>query len=281
MAIDTLTLQSFLAAAETHSFTRAAERVGRTQSAVSQQIAKLEDMLGQQLFTRGKQIVLTPEGELFLGYAQQIFALHREAIDRLREPDLAGEVRFGLPEDFAAVFLSDVLAEFVRLHPRIKLKVECDLTLNLLRRFRHKEFDLVLVKHDKADDFPNGREVWTEHLEWVGAPGTELTKANAPIRLVLSPKPCVYRARATAALEAVKIPHALSFSSPSYAGTTAAVRAGMGITVLPRNMIPDGLSVLRTKKLPPLPDTHISILRNSKAGPAVMSLKRFVLQKLN
>ena len=101
MSIDTITLQCFIAVAETGSFTKAAERVGRTQSAISQQMTKLEHLLGKPLLTRGKTFALTPEGDIFLGYARQIFALHREAMDRFKEPELEGEVRFGLPENFA------------------------------------------------------------------------------------------------------------------------------------------------------------------------------------
>jgi molybdenum-dependent DNA-binding transcriptional regulator ModE len=99
MSFNALTLECFLAVADTGSLTRAAEVVGRTQSAVSQQMAKLEQDLGKTLFLRGKKFVLTPDGEILLGYARQIVKLQREAFDRFREPELEGEVRFGLPED--------------------------------------------------------------------------------------------------------------------------------------------------------------------------------------
>jgi DNA-binding transcriptional LysR family regulator len=146
MAIDTISAQCFIAVADTGSFTKAASRVGRTQSAVSQQIAKLENFVGKQLFVRGKIFSLTNKGEIFLGYIRQIFALHREAIDCFKEPELKGEVRFGVPEDFASVFLYDVLREFSQIHPKILLNIECDLTLNLYEKFKHKEFDLVVEK---------------------------------------------------------------------------------------------------------------------------------------
>ncbi len=107
MNIDTVILQCFIAVAETGSFTKAAHRVGRTQSAISQQIHKLEKMLNKQILIRGKSIALTLEGEIFLSYARQIFALHREAMDRFREPELEGEVHFGLPENFA-IFICQI-----------------------------------------------------------------------------------------------------------------------------------------------------------------------------
>ena len=131
MNIDTVTFRCFIVVAETGSFTKAAERLGRTQSAISQQIIKLERLLNKPLLTRGKVLRLTHEGEVFLGYARQIFALHREAIDGFREPEIEGEVRLGLPENFPSICLSEVLADFSRIHPRIFLTIGCDLTLTL------------------------------------------------------------------------------------------------------------------------------------------------------
>jgi DNA-binding transcriptional LysR family regulator len=278
MTLDAITLQCFLAVAESGSFTRAAERVGRSQSAVSQQIAKLERLLGEALLTRGKQISLTPEGEIFLRYAKQIFALQREAIDLFREPELAGEVRFGLPEDFASVFLADVLVEFVQIHPRIQLNIECDLTLNLFERFKRREFDMVLVKMSRPEDFPNGLDIWSEPLEWVGEP--DLVAADEPVPLVLSPQPCVYRASALRALQIAGKDWRVVFSSTSYAGTIAAVKASLGITVLPRNMVPRECDVLPARKLPSLEDTHVSLLKHSADNAAVVSFEKFVLKRM-
>jgi len=278
MSFDSITMRCFIAVAETASFTRAAERVARTQSAVSQQIARLEQLVGKTLVTRGRSLTLTPDGEVFLSYARQIYALQSEALDRFREPELEGEVRFGLPEDFASVFLSDVLAEFARSHPRILLDVECDLTLNLFERFRQGVFDLVLVKMSRPEDFPNGVDVWSESLEWVGGSGQVVE--DRPLPLVLSPQPCVYRAAAIEALDAAGRAWRLAFSSPSYAGTVAAVKAGMGVTVLPRNMVPEGCEVLAGAELPALSDTHISLLRQADRSAAVASLEQFVLKKL-
>jgi DNA-binding transcriptional LysR family regulator len=277
--IDTIALQCFLAVVETGNITKAAVRVGRTQSAISQQMAKLESMLGKQLFSRGKNFCLTPEGELFLGYARQIFTLHREAIDRFKEPELQGEFRFGMPEDFASVYLSDVLVDFSRIHPRVFVNVECDLTLNLYERFRKKEFDMVLLKMNRPGDISNSVDVYSEELEWVCHSSLILEK-NKAIPLVLSPQPCVYRARALKALERANIKWRVVFSSPSYAGTMAAVKAGLGITVLPRTMIPEQLNVLSTFRLPVLDDTHICLLRENNNNPALLSFEKFVLARL-
>lgn len=282
MLFDALTLECFIAVAETGSFTRAAGKVSRTQSAVSQQIAKLEGMIGKPVFIRARHFSLTPEGELLLTYAKKIVQLNREAMDRFKHPELQGEVRFGLPEDFASVFLSEVLTEFASLHPRVMLNVECDLTLNLFSRFRKKEFDLVLVKMSKPEDFPNGMDVWSEALEWVGNKNLADFDEAQHVPLVLSPQPCVYRARAIQALEKINRKWRIVFSSHSYAGTVAAVKAGMGITVLPRNMVPEDLHIIRAKKqLPNLDDTHISLLKHHNKNLVVNSFEKFVVERLN
>lgn len=279
MNLDTVTLQCFLSVAETGHVTRAALRVGRTQSAVSQQITKLETMLGKPLFFRGRVFTLTEDGEVFLSYARKILVLHREVIDTLKEPELEGEVRFGMPEDFASVHLSDVLVDFSRLHPKIFVKIECDLTINLYKRFKQGDFDLVLVKMSRPEDVPHSVDIYSEKLQWVGQKNL-LREPGLPVPLVLSPTPCVYRARAIKALENAGIESRLVFSSPSYAGTIAAVKAGLGMTVLPRTMIPEHLSALTQGDLPNLEDTHICLLKDNKYTPALLSFEKFVLSKL-
>lgn len=281
MSFDALTLECFIAVAETGSFTSAADKVARTQSAVSQQISKLESQIGKQLFLRTRHLSLTSEGEILLTYAKKIVQLNRDAMDRFKHPELKGEVRFGLPEDFASVFLSDVLTEYASLHPRIMLNIECDLTLNLFSRFKKKEFDLVLVKMNKPEDFPNGMDVWSEALEWVGSSNFTGFDEDDAVPLVVSPQPCVYRARAINSLEKLNRKWRIVFSSHSFAGTVAAVKAGMGLTVLPRNMVPDDLKIIRTNRLlPKLDDTHISLLKHSNKNPAVNSFEEFVIEKL-
>ncbi len=265
--LDSISLKSFIAIADTGSFSKAAQVVGRTQSALSLQIKKLEDTLGCDLFIRGgRKIVLTEQGEIFSGYARRIIQLQMEVYSRLKEPEIEGEVRLGTPEDFATHYLPQVLAAFRKHHPRIQLNVDCDLTLNLLEGFHHNKFDLILVKRD-PQRVKGGTRVWREPLVWAGA--TEW-RAEKPLSLVLSPQPCIYRARALAALDRAKMPWRIAYTSPSLAGTLAAVKAGLGITVLPQNMLPSGLHTLRTElKLPELADAEVALLKRdgiSKVG---------------
>ena len=228
--LDTLLLKSFAAIAETGSFSRAAEIVGRSQSAVSLQIKKLEEGLNCQLFDRSnRDIALTDKGEVFLGYARRMIELQWEAFSRLNEPEVRGEITFGVPEDFATHYLPYILASFAKHHRHVQLHVTCDLTLNLMKAFQKRDLDIILVKRD-PESVKGGTKVWREPLVWVAA---EYYQMKEPIPLVLSPQPCIYRARALGALDRMRKPWQIAYTSPSLAGTIAAVKAGLGVTVLP------------------------------------------------
>ena len=254
-------LRTFVTVVNVGGFTRAAERVNRTQSTISLQIKRLEDLLGKQLLVRGpREVGLTPDGEILLGYAREMLRLNDTAVSRLTEPDLTGVVRLGTPEDFATAHLSDVLAAFARSHPRVALAVQCDLTLRLLERFGNGEFDLVLVKREPQGS-AGGDKVWREPLVWVAGNAFDI-EAGSPLPLVLSPHPCVYRKRAIDGLKRVGRDWRIVYTSPSLAGTQAAVRAGLGAAVLPRDMVPDDFRVLDDAfELPRLDDTEIALYR--------------------
>ena len=276
--IDTLLLKSFVAIAETGSFSQAAEMVGRTQSAVSLQIKKLEESLGCTLFERSsRQVVLTEQGEIFLGYARRMIELHWEAYSRLNEPDVKGQINLGTPEDFATHYLPKILASFARQHPHVQLNVRCDLTLNLMTGFRKGEFDIVLVKRD-PEKVKGGTKVWREPLIWAAA---EHYKLKEDIPLVLSPQPCIYRARALAALDRMRKSWHIAYTSPSLAGTIAAVKAGLGITVLPATMVPQGLSPLKgAPKLPHLADSEIALMKKESLSQAGKVLATHIVSSL-
>ncbi len=278
-----ITLQIFIAVCETKSFTQAASKVLRTQSAVSQQIANLEEMLGVKLFKRGKKLEISNDGEVFYNYAKQILGLQHEAINRFKEPELEGEVRLGLPEDFAVVFLNNILRDFHEIHPRVKLNIECDLTLNLLDGFRRDEFDMVLIKNMQSQDFPHGVDVWTETLEWVGTDWAAVNNyiaSGKPIPLVLSPAPCVYRSHALQMLEDSGLKWRIIFTSSSYSSKIEAIKAGLGISLLPRNMIPPSLNAIISSGLPKLNDIHICLMKQQNHNAVIKSLEDFILKEL-
>lgn len=282
--LDMELLRTLVLVAETGSFTRAGERLRRTQSTVSLQVKRLEDAVGAALFVRGaRRVHPTPEGEMLLPYARQILRLNDEALARLGDGELTGTVRLGTPEDFATTHLPEVLARFARAHPRVALEVGCDLTLNLLDRFGAGEFDLVLVKREPQGP-GGGVPVWREPLVWAARDaGVVAARADGEaLPLVVSPHPCVYRKRAMQALDAVGRAWRVAYTSPSLAGAQAAVKAGLGVTVLPRDMVPPGLRVLdEGDGLPALADTEIALLRAPAAvSPAAARLAGHIVGSL-
>ncbi len=278
MSIDNVSIQCFISVADSGSFTKAAIKIGISQSAVSQQISKLENFVGKPLLVRGKVFSLTNEGEVFLEYARKIFSMQRELIDLFKEPQLKGEIKFGVTEDFAANFLYDVLREFSQIHPKILLNVECDLSLNLYEKFKQKKLDLVIVKTAPSSDSKYSLELFSEKLEWVG--NLKSFKKSDVIPLVLASEPCLYREKIIESLNKKNIKWRVAFLSNGYASKVAAVRAGLGITALPRTIIPQEIKIIRSSFLPNLKDSQFSLLKHENKNAAINSFEQFVIKSL-
>jgi DNA-binding transcriptional LysR family regulator len=277
MIFDIFSLQCFVQVAKHKNITKASAVLLRTQSAVSQQISKLENNLSRKLFLKDKAITLTSDGEIFLSYANKILDMCNELHNRFQEPKVEGEIRFGLPENFANAYLSDILINFTKKHPSVALNIECDLTLNLFEKFKKNELDLVLVKMNKPEDFPNGVDVLSEKLVWVGCKNL-ITKQSIP--LILAPDPCVYRKAAIDALNHKNIPWRIALSSASHVNIISAVRASLGITCMPKNMHPKDLDIIDDDLIAKLPDSHLSLLKKSNNNVAINTLEKFVLGKI-
>jgi DNA-binding transcriptional LysR family regulator len=273
-------LRSFLAVVDTGSMTRAAERRRLSQSAISLQIRRLEDLLGASLFERSSRALhLTAAGETLLRQGRGLLAHHDSVVAQLCEPDMRGSVRLGTPEDFATAYLPDILANFASAHPNVDLEVSCDLTLPLLDRFAAGEFDLVVVKREPSGG-EAGVRVWREPLVWAMRPGFNPDRPG-PLPLVLSPYPCVYRARAIGALDGVARDWRVAYTCSALSGSQAAVRAGLGVTVLPRGMVPDDLLALdEAPLLPNLRETEIALQSAKAIPPAAEALREFIIQAL-
>jgi DNA-binding transcriptional LysR family regulator len=223
-------LRAFVAVAECGGFTRAAVRLNRTQSTVSQQVQRLEQAAGAQLLLREtRQLQLTEEGDRMLAYGRRLLSLHDEARAAIAGSGHSGEVRVGFAEDFAPLALPLALAEFNRAHPRLHLSVVCDLSVALARRFRHGELDLVVVKQLPEDR--SGKRLRLDPLVWLAGPGF-VPKDDEPLPLCLFPPGCLFRDRVTAALDAIGRPWRIAYTSPSIAGLQAAVAAGIGLATL-------------------------------------------------
>lgn len=280
--MDTVLLKNFLVLAKTRNFTKASAKLFCSQSCLSLQIARLETLLNKPLFIRDKRnVTLTLEGEQMVGYAQKILKLEEEMLNHFKQPSLSGQVCFGTPEDLATVYLPNILANFVKTHPAIFLNVHCEFTLDLLKGFDSQHYDLVLIKQDPQNPHPKSQEVWKEPLVWVSQKD-KLWKEDL-LPLVLAPSPCVYRQRAIDALNRDGIQWRIVYTSPSLTGTFAAVKAGLGVSVLPFNMVSKELQIIRS--LPVLKDAQISLLRQENASEAAIALgdhiaKAILTQKL-
>lgn len=277
-------LRSFVAVAETGAFTAAGARVLRSQSAISLQIKRLEDMTGRRLIDRSpRHLALTAEGETLLARARDMLRMNDEAVAALDAPEVKGLVTLGAPEDFATAHLPDVLAEFARAFAKVDLRVTCDLTMNLLTRFRDGQFDLVLVKREpdaSKKALGAGIRVWREPLVWVAA-SKAVAARSGPLPLAVSPAPCVYRKRALDTLRQAGRPARVVYECGALSGTLAAVRAGLGVTVLPRGLAGPDLTVIDDgRALPDLHDTEVAILSKSPLSAPAARLQAHMIRRL-
>lgn len=279
-ALDLNLLRTFVTVVEAGGFSQAAERLLRGQSAVSLQIKRLEEAVGARLLDRGpRHVAVTAQGEIILDHARRMLDLNDQLIARVREPELEGIVRLGAPEDFATSHLQNVLASFASSHPRVALEVTCELTLEVLDRFKAGGLDIALIKREPSGP-QEGRRVWREPLVWVG--GGHQRYRSDPLPLVVSPRPCVYRKRATDALDATARNWRIAYTCGSLTGTHAAVRAGMGITVLPQDMVPEDLVVLEPTAtgLPELDDTEIALIEAAQLSKPAERLREYIVREL-
>jgi DNA-binding transcriptional LysR family regulator len=273
-------VRTFATIANLGSFTRAAAALRRQQSTISLQLKRLEDQIGRKLIDRNpRSVKLTSEGETFLAYARKLLDINDEVLARVNEPTMRGTVRLGTPEDFATRHLPSVLARFAQAYPSVALEVTCELTLNLLERFRKGAFDLALIKRERATE-TGGIRVWREPLVWVRAE-RDFWSSKEPLPLVVSPAPCVYRKRATEALDRVRRPWRVAYTCGSLAGSLAAVRAGLGMTVLPKEMVPPDLHIIDGKPLPDLKDSEIALLQADSLPVPAERLKDHIIRSLS
>ena len=280
--LDLDVLRTLVAAQRLGGFNRAAEQVGRSQSAVSQQIHRLEERIGQKLFRkRGRALEPTEAGEMVLSYARRLLELNDEAVAAVRGVAVEGAVRFGLPGDFAETWLPMALGRFKRAHPGVLVEAVVDRNTLLLEQLDAGQLDLVvalgLAARDDADP------IATLPLAWIGPAGDELPwRAGEPVPLAVFAVPCFFRHTATQALDAAGRAWTVTFTSPSLPGLWAAVAAGLGITLRTTAGLPDTLRVLGAAEgLPKLPELGLAMHDGGRAlSPAAQKLKVIMLQVL-
>ncbi|WP_439498258.1 LysR substrate-binding domain-containing protein [Bosea sp. (in: a-proteobacteria)] len=275
--IDIDLLRCFVTIAEMRSFTRAASALFRSQSTISTQIRRLEELAGQSLLQRSPhQVVLTRAGEDFLGYARRIVALHDEALDVVNAQSVSGPVRLAVMDDYATIVLPEALARFVRSHPDVELEVTTGFTRDLMNNLG-EEFDLVLATQKSGDG--RGEVLRTERTAWACSNHRDVDFALAqPIPLALLKAPNMYREWALAALSEAGLSWRVLFSSSSIGAVEAMAASGAALTVVKAGTAHPQLRLLGPAEgLPALPASEIALhLAPGRQSAASRALSEFL-----
>lgn len=273
-------LRSFAAIADTGSFTAAAELVARTQSAVSVQVKRLEEIVGHRVFERtSRSLALTTAGETLLGYARRILELNDESVRRIAEPPVSGEIRLGITEYFVPNELPAILARFAAAYPGVHIEVRMGLSRDLRQELARKKLDAVIVRLAPSEQ---GRAIWSEPQVWVAREGFEPIR-GAILPLALLPSPCVLREHAIHSLRRLRRPWRVAYTGSSMVSVQAAVRAGLGVSIVPRSSVLAGMQILpKGRNYPDAGRLDVGVLRGATArADIVAALERVAKQALD
>jgi DNA-binding transcriptional LysR family regulator len=277
--IDITLLRAFLAIAEGGSFTMASRRLNLTQSAVSMQIKRLEEIAGGLLFERNsRKVTLNPRGELMQSHARRMISLNDELLAHLRDDRFTGLIRVGAIEDYAVHALPAILADFMAAHPKVAVEVETGFTPALLDRLGD-EFDMVLAMHPAGA--ARGEVIRSERAVWLGS-RPHACHEQAVLPLALHPPGCQFRAAALTALDHAKRRWRLAYLSQSLGAIDGAVAAGLAITVGKAGLQAKGLHLLtEADGLPPLPSFEIALHRAPRRRAGADALAELLRGRLS
>ena len=277
--LDPLLLRTFLIIAEGHSFSETSRRLAMRQSTVSDHVRRLEQCLGRQLFVRDTHsVALTPEGEALIGYARTILETTERAERHFAGAKLRGRVRFGASEDLVLSWLPSVLKAFMRDHPEVDLEFSIALSGTLTQRFEAGDLDIALCKRWPGET--RGELAWRDDLVWIG-PQTNEEPLTTPVPLILYPPPSITRSIALAALGQAGVPWRIACTSEALSGVVAAAKAGLGVALLARKLVPEGLAPIAPgATLPSLGMLDFILLRHPRAAsPPVSELAAAIFAK--
>lgn len=257
-------LQSFCAIADCGSFTEAARRVSKTQSAVSMQIKRLEERLGRALLNReGRSVNLTRHGEALYARARRMLRINAEILDHFSDGDLAGSIRFGVPDDYAVRLLPVILSSFQRTHPRIAVEVSCMASEQLLEGMKAGRYDLIVFT--QGTDQTYGELFRTERMFWVASHGGRAL-ASEPLAIACGPTCCIWRTDAMASLNRIGMDYRIAYTSSNATAISSAVLSDLAVGFLPESAMQPGMQVVAEHHgLPRLADAQIALMRGSHA----------------
>lgn len=271
-------LKCFVAVVDTGSLSSAAPEVHRSQSAVSMQLKKLEATLGCQLIIRGpRQHILTSEGQLLLGYARRMLDLHAETQAAFHGEELKGKIRLGVPDDYAAKYLTPALKRFAPRHGSVEIELICEQSTSLIPRIERDELDLVLISRDHPR---RGTLLFHEPMVWVGSSQFE-TWRREPIPIAVYESSSLARQSAISSLALQGRQYKVVYHSSSLAGQIAAVESGLAVAALTQCSTPEHLEILGSEHgLGPLEPMAVAVYRSraSQGSKAVDSLQGLILK---
>jgi len=278
--LDMDVLRTFAAGMDLGSFAKAAERLGRSTSAVSAQLKKLEEQAGVPIFRKsGRGLALTEAGESMLSYARRLLDLNDEAVGALRQVELEGWVRLGMQEDFGETILPAVLARFRRAHPKVRIEARIARNAALVDAVTTGKIDLALA-WELRPGTTGGRLLATVPMVWVAGGTAQIPVVrDEPLEMAALDLPCIIRATATAALDQAGISWRMAFVSPSLAGFWAAVAAGLGVGVRTPAGLPANVRALAPGEagLPALPPLHLALYHaEAEPNPLVARLAAMI-----
>jgi DNA-binding transcriptional LysR family regulator len=252
-------LRSFLSIQQTGSFSRAATVLGRSQPAISLQIKRLEERAGVALFDRSRSgdVRLTPAGATLVRYAHEILALHDEAISTLAAPAMKSRLRLGILEELGHHRLPQVLRAFNRAAPKASPQIQVSLSNQLVNDMLQNRLDLAVVAGERS--YPQGIMAWSESVIWVASSAIPLA-LRQPLPLVLLPEPCWYRRSAIQVLDEAGVQWTQACLSTTMTGIRATVIAGLGLSVMGKSEVGEGLRIIGNElNLPRLPSADIMV----------------------
>jgi DNA-binding transcriptional LysR family regulator len=279
--LDLDVLRSLATGIDLGSFAKAADRLGRSQSAISLQLRKLEEQVGVELLRKqGRGLALTEAGEVMLAYARRLLALNDEAVTAVRGPAISGSLRFGLPQDFAETWFPQTLAQFSRAHPQTQISVTVGRNAELLERLDRGELDLALVLSHGLER-PKVTPILDLPMAWIGPRDQPFQMPADGLKLVMFEAPCVFRRAAAEVLDRAGLPWRVVFTSPGLSGLWAAVAAGIGVSLRTQASAPPSLRVLGPESgLPPLPAISLLLVDSptDATSPARDRFKEILLE---
>jgi DNA-binding transcriptional LysR family regulator len=274
-------LRTLIAIADTGSFTKAADIVHKTQSAVSMQMKRLEERVGRDIFAKdGRASKLTEDGERLLDYARRIVRLNQDCILSFTDAALSGRVKLGVPDDYADRYLPEILARFTRSNSKVEVTVICEPTPMLVERIQHNELDLAIITH--SDHRAPAEVIRHERLLWVTAARSQVHEEN-PLPLALGRPTCNWRQAATERLERIGRSFRIVYASWNSTAVGATVTAGLAVSVLPESAIRPGMRVLGPSDgFPALPSVKIALMRNRlEPTPLADKLAEHIISSLD